>query len=360
MGLNAAIDVAISLILMYLVLSLIVTVVNEALATGADLRASNLKNAIDSLIDSDTLKNDFYDHGLIKSVNDAVNSDASRVANGLSAVCRWLIRAPHNDGPHVSYLSGQTFAQALLASVDTTKDLPTYTDIKSAVETLPVTNIRDALLAHLSLAEGDLQTLRNNVAAWFDSAMDRVSGVYKRHLKQISFIVGVIVVLMANADTVKVTRALWHDPALRAGMVEAANKLIANPPQPSGTGAETAKPQPAAAASRANANPPPPSATAGSAAQSNAGNPVDQSLSKLKTYEDTLRPLPLGWSVNFSTLPVGAGPLAFLLAAKFLGFALTAIAVSLGAPFWFDLLSMFMHIRGAGEKPKKKKTTGTT
>lgn len=359
MGLNTAIDVAISLIMMYLVLSLIVTVVNEALATGADLRASNLKNAIDSLIDSDTLKNAFYEHGLIKSVNEAVNSKASCLANKLSALCRWLVRAPRNDGPHVSYLSGQTFAQALLASVDTTKNLPTYAEIQSAVETLPDTNIRDALLAHLSVAEGDLQTLRNNVAAWFDSAMDRVNGLYKRHLKQISFIVGVIVVLMANADTVKVTRALWHDPALRAGMVEAANQFITNPPQPSDAGADTAKPQPAAA-SGANANPSPPSATAGSAAQSNAGNPIDQSLSKLKGYEDTLRPLPLGWSVNFSTLPVEPGSLAFLLAAKFLGLALTAIAVSLGAPFWFDLLSMFMHVRGAGEKPKKKKTTGTT
>lgn len=360
MGLNAAMDVAISLIMMYLVLSLIVTVVNEALATGADLRASNLRDAIDSLIDSATLKNDFYAHGLINSVNEAVDSDASRLANGLSAICRWLIRAPRNTGPHVSYLSGQTFAQALLASVDTTKDLPTYADIKSAVQTLPDTDIRDALLAHMSLAEGDLQKLRNNVAAWFDSAMDRVSGLYKRHLKQISFVVGVIVVLMANADTVKVTRVLWHDPELRAGMVEAANKLIASPPQLSGAGADTANPQPAAATGGAPASPPPSSTNAGPAGQPNSGNPVDQTLSKLKTYEDTLRPLPLGWSVNLSTLPRGAGPFAFLLAAKFLGLVLTAIAVSLGAPFWFDLLSMFMHVRGAGEKPKKKKMTGTT
>ncbi len=360
MGLNAAIDVAISLILMYLVLSLIVTVVNEALATGADLRASNLRDAINSLIDSDTLKNDFYNNGLINSVNAAVDSDASRVANGLSALCRWLIRAPDIKGPHVSYLSGQTFSQALLASVDITKDMPTYADIKAAVETLPDTDIRDALLAHLTLADGDLQKLRNNVAAWFDSAMDRVSGVYKRHLKQISFIVGAVVVLMANADTVTVTRALWHDPALRAGMVEAANKLIANPPQLSGSGADTANPRPAAATSGANANPPPSSDTAASVGQSTAGNPVDLTLSKLKTDEDTLRPLPLGWSFDFSTLPNGPEPLAAFLAAKFLGLVLTAVAVSLGAPFWFDLLSMFMHIRGAGDKPKKKKATGTT
>jgi len=39
--------------------------------------------------------------------------------------------------------------------------------------------------------------------------------------------------------------------------------------------------------------------------------------------------------------------------AKIVGLALTAIAISLGAPFWFDLLSMFMRIRGTGDKPEK-------
>ena len=358
MELNAAIDVAISLTLMYLLLSLIVTVVNEALATGADLRASNLRDAIDSLIDSDTLKGDFYDNGLINAVNDAVEGNASCVARGFSAFSRWLIRAPASTGPHVSYLSGQTFAQALLAAVDTTKNLPTFADIKSAVETLPDTNIRDMLLAQLTLADGDLQKLRNNVATWFDGAMDRVSGVYKRHLKQISFLVGLFVVLAINADTVTVTRALWNEPALRASMVKAASTFVENHPPALGAGAA----QQAPGTGGANANPPqaPAGAAAAPPAPSSAKSSVDQALLQLQGYEDTLRPLPLGWSFDSSTVSGGAGPFAVFLATKFFGLALTALAISLGAPFWFDLLSMFMRLRGSGDKPKKNKTTGTT
>lgn len=35
------------------------------------------------------------------------------------------------------------------------------------------------------------------------------------------------------------------------------------------------------------------------------------------------------------------------------GWTLTALAVSLGAPFWFDTLNRFMSIRSAGGVPAK-------
>ena len=39
------------------------------------------------------------------------------------------------------------------------------------------------------------------------------------------------------------------------------------------------------------------------------------------------------------------------------GWLLTALAESLGAPFWFDLLGKFLNIRGAGTRPEKSKST---
>ncbi len=33
---------------------------------------------------------------------------------------------------------------------------------------------------------------------------------------------------------------------------------------------------------------------------------------------------------------------------------LTASALTLGAPFWFDTLQKFVNIRGAGAKPKRE------
>ena len=37
--------------------------------------------------------------------------------------------------------------------------------------------------------------------------------------------------------------------------------------------------------------------------------------------------------------------------AKLTGLAITAFAISLGAPFWFDMLSKIMNVRGTGAKP---------
>ena len=41
---------------------------------------------------------------------------------------------------------------------------------------------------------------------------------------------------------------------------------------------------------------------------------------------------------------------------RFLGWLLTALAISLGAPFWFDLLNRFIALRNAGKKPEDEKT----
>jgi hypothetical protein len=37
-----------------------------------------------------------------------------------------------------------------------------------------------------------------------------------------------------------------------------------------------------------------------------------------------------------------------------LGWLITAFAVSLGAPFWFDLLNKFVNIRASGKAPEEE------
>src|SRR5665213_1899280 len=190
MGSNAVLDIAIALVLMYLVLSLISTVLNEYIATKMKLRASTLKDALQEILDNKTLRNDFYDHGLIDGANKAVGGGVAANENTAEG--------------HVSYLSGQTFAMAVLGSLDPTKSLPGFSDVKSAIETMPDCNIRDVLLTQLTAANGNLDALRSNVANYFDGAMDRVSGIYKRKLKLISLLVGIGIVFFLNADSIAV------------------------------------------------------------------------------------------------------------------------------------------------------------
>lgn len=57
-------------------------------------------------------------------------------------------------------------------------------------------------------ANGSLENLRNGIASYFDNAMDRVTGLYKRYLKWISLGIRFLVVLALNADSIAVARAL--------------------------------------------------------------------------------------------------------------------------------------------------------
>jgi hypothetical protein len=252
------------------------------LATKLKLRASTLQGALKTILDSPTLRADFYNHGLIAGTRDAV-------------------------GDHASYLSGRDFALAVIGSLDVTKPVPGLADIKSAVENMPDCNIRDVLLSQFATAGADVDQLRNGIATYFDSVMDRVSGTYQRYLKLISLAIGFILVAALNVDSIQVGKELWKDASLRAQMVQNAGDLLKT---------------------RTNAS--------------------DTDTHRLNELEGDLRPFPIGWS----TKQVQLGEPSWWL-FKLFGLVFSALAVSLGAPFWFELLSKFMNVRGTGVKPKR-------
>jgi hypothetical protein len=289
---NALLDIAIGLVLMYLVLSLMGTVINEFISTGISLRSRTLKSAIQNLLDDPKLHAAFYNHGLIDGTKQAAGDP--------------------------SYLTGQTFAMAVIGSLDPANPVPGIDAIKKAVGDLSVnSNIRDALLAEVARAGDDVTRLRDGIAHYFDASMDRVSGVYKRYLKWISLGVGFLIVLALNADSIKVGVSLWNDSSLRAQMLATSQSVVsAKMPNTTINTLDTAK--------------------------------LRDTLNDL---ENDVRPLPVGWTASDLVTPLSLTGVWYWL-KKFFGLAITALAISLGAPFWFDLLSKFMNVRGTGAKPQ--------
>jgi hypothetical protein len=80
--------------------------------------------------------------------------------------------------------------------------------------------------------------------------------------------------------------------------------------------------------------------------------------------------IPIGWSERLRDLDLD-GKIPFpgfrpwlsahwtTLGVMLLGWLLTALAASLGAPFWFDTLSRFVNIRNAGRPPGETDNTST-
>lgn len=98
-------DVAIGLAVMYLMFSLVATTVNEMAATVIKLRSRQLSSAIQAIIDHPQLRLDFYNSGIIAAVGDAVKN-------------------------YPSYIASDNFADALLNSLDPSKSLPVFSDVR--------------------------------------------------------------------------------------------------------------------------------------------------------------------------------------------------------------------------------------
>jgi hypothetical protein len=100
---------------------------------------------------------------------------------------------------------------------------------------------------------------------------------------------------------------------------------------------------------KASAPPAPGAAAGGGAAAAPKFTPEIQAIQDDATQ---LRKFPVGWgSWSLKSAEGSEAPVVIIL--KILGLILTAIAISLGAPFWFDLLNTFMNLRATGEKPVK-------
>jgi hypothetical protein len=75
-----------------------------------------------------------------------------------------------------------------------------------------------------------LDVFQRSVGQWFDAAMDRTSGVYKRWAQRITFWLGFTAALLFNINTFGVIDTLWRDPVARAAVVAQAQEAELPPP----------------------------------------------------------------------------------------------------------------------------------
>ena len=345
MSVSSALDVAIGLAFLFFLFSLVISRINEFVATALNLRHKGLENALRAMLNDhrpDAAKaggNDVVsagkvlNHALVKPIQQAIQGTFLSSALGKLGLGRTKI----------SYLPSRTFSAAvfdLLAPADragpadpahpgATAGKRAATDpmarAKAAVEGMSEHNpARQPLLRMMTDAEGDRDKFRGSLEHWYDDTMDRVSGWYKRYVQRIILVITIMLVACLNVDTINIAQVLWRLPTERAAVAAAAAKQ----------------------------------AGSGSSASQNADEVV-RSISALK--------LPLGWTpphvtrvspagaktVVVSTdpqhVPLGTG--SWLI--KLLGLLITVLALSLGAPFWFDALTKLGSLRQAGPKPAK-------
>jgi hypothetical protein len=283
-------EVATGLIFVYFLLALICSCINEWIARQWSMRAATLESGVRHLVNEPT-------------------PGASDLAK--SVMSHPLIKGMA-QGKRPSYVAPRTFALALLDTVAPTNRAdgpPTIESIRQAILNLPPGHLRQILLIQVDDARGDLSQLQANIETWFDTGMDRVAGWYKRKIQLIVLGLALAITCAFNADTVSIAASLHRSATVRAAVVAAASRDVA---------------------ARAGAD-------VSNTPLTQVG-PIQQELNSLA--------FPLGWSPP-SAVPTSVD--AWL--SKIVGLLVTTVAVSLGAPFWFDLLNRITDLRSSGTKP---------
>jgi hypothetical protein len=307
-------EVAIGLCFVYLLLSLICSAVNETLAALTQRRGKMLEQAINNLVGDLGFTDQIYGHPLIKS-----------------------LMQPGKQLP--SYIPSQKFALAVMDILTKDKPANDSTALRQGLAAMPKitdsqgiskpSHLQGVLSAVLNDSQGHLKTDQQKIQAWYDDAMDRVSGWYKRRTSLWIWGLALVITLCLNADTTRISKILWTNQAVRTAVVDAAKARSQSPePQPLVTYSDPTNPQASTPASAPDAL-----------------TPDERAL---------LGQVMIGWQEDLQELKAANGTaVASWWGLHALGWFLTMVALSLGAPFWFDMLNKFMNIRNSGQAPAK-------
>ena len=387
---NAAIDTAVGLFFVFFVLSIVCSAITEMISSVLRLRGRDLERGLRNLLSGDTAATENFlqhprikvlwrqgrglgtrkpsyiparavaltlldtvapqgvpgEHNVLRTADDVLDDlkssltvldidalaalrarldDAKVVTPGLQTSINAVItalagvedKAPRDRLRSIAEARNAFVALEDVWPVDQRPAFVTVTQAFDKVQTPAAassigTVVHDALLAaetSVETGEARLAAVRKEIETAFDEVMDRASGWFKRRAQLILLVIALVVAGVTNADSFAITQRLYSDPTVRAAVVAQADKITDDKTCP-GVTTDTTKTQQA--------------------------TDCVESIEKLG--------LPFGWAEANKPNETSEW------VVKIVGLLLTAAALSLGAPFWFDALGKLAQLRGVGNR----------
>lgn len=298
-------DILIGIAVVLSVTSLLVTLLVQALASFLALRGTNLRWGVATLLHQlDTTEK-------IKA------PDAEQIATAV--LSHPLVSDSTAFGRIFGKFIGGEGKWAGKWKLATAIRADELGEILQKLEKEPVANAWKAFVGALPPgANAQVQATIQDVEKWFDSAMDRVSQRFATHTRVATIAFSFLIAFLLHVDVLGIYTRLANDAPLRALFVAQAMSVAEQkePEQPdeAATAATTPEGQRDAAKAAANAA-------------------ADQLTSALNTLG------PLGF------LPKRPGEILCFRGVSILGILLGGMLLSLGAPFWFNMLRTLTSLR---------------
>jgi hypothetical protein len=293
-----------------LAFSIFASHIQEWIASFLSKRSVDLEDSIRQMLADPDLTRAFFQHPLIVSLAKARPQNTK--SGSANKVCL------------PTYIPADIFRK-VLQSLLTGQFAPKATMFMDVLQQMPDTSLAHTLGA-VTLGATDEKAIEASIESWYNASMDRLSGLYKRKTQLNLFLVGLVMAVILNANLIHVTTVLWNTPAARDEASVVALKYANDP-----------------------------------ACGKNATAPDRCGPTSWNDLQTQLSTMPVGWSQadaeawqRLKLMHLQKHQILTMV-IFLLGWLLTGFAVSLGSPFWFDLLNQFINLRMTGPKP----VTGT-
>jgi hypothetical protein len=316
-------DVMIGLVFIYVLLALVCTVANEIIAGILDSRTKNLRLGINNLLGEIPVTMMQRVRAYVRSSPAALNQQKSLVEEFYSHP---LIKTLSEDGTPPSYIPPATFALSLLdmfapAKGEGERKVEEFAaGVKDRLKEYP--HIQRTLLILIDESGNDMGKLKSNLEGLFNNAMERVSGWYKKKTQIPLLLLAMFFCILSNADSIRIAKNIYNDGALRSAMVAQAEDY-----------ARKAQPLPAEKGAATTPE-------------------LDNTVAEIRKLGIRFGWDNEEWQLLRNDWQKKDGPKEWPF--RVVGYLITALAVSLGAPFWFDMLNKMVSIRAVGKSPGEK------
>ena len=292
MGDLKLLDVLIGLVLMMSILSLAASTIVEGYSGMIKKRARNLQKALDRMLF------DVEQAGATVAIGTTI-ADTAVVTSLKTTPAVWFPGRDMEKKSFPSYLSPTAFADAVF-ELRAAGMVPTALDAR--------------LKAAGAAVSGRTAGARAAIEDQFEEAMERVSGMYKRWASLWLFMVGLAIAIIGNVSVFRAAEALWTDGATREAVVAAATQ-VDDEEDPSIDASDLGS--------------------------------IDATVEELQSAG-----FPVGWTAEAKG--EWGAEFTWGRAGIVVGWLVTASLVTLGAPFWFDILGRLVALRSSGKGDKAK------
>lgn len=345
MQLDAILEVAIGIVMMWLILSVATMEIQNWLTQVLNTRAKFLEEILLEMFKNEKgLLDRFYNHPAIKELGKFDRKGNYKkptyIPNDVfSRVTMELLTSTSKQ-----YASAAPETISLSAMADAVKQVKEISpELKDLAEHLfpGLDEHVNTLSTSVESVQNKLKQYQDNVEKWFNHNMDNASGWYKENALTMAFLIGLGLAVAFNVDTINITERLWREPTIRQALVAQADTYQL---------------------------------------QEGTAN-----ITQVPGYFDSLT-MPIGWTsipatdqtackqfVSFTANAeiafrmgnecralVNVPPVNDFIGwvIKILGFVISAFAARQGAPFWFDMLKKLVNLRSNIQSPKQDEAKG--